>query len=87
MAENPIDADSRYTELRKLGEEERYLARGLQEVRAEIASLVHRLLPHHSRAEKIDEVVKASGYSRHLIDVLRYKDHPWHRHSSKRQDQ
>ncbi|MFJ2030671.1 hypothetical protein [Streptosporangium sp. NPDC087985] len=82
MAESTPPPDGRYAELRRLGEEERYIALELREIRAEIASLVQQLLPHHSRTEKIDEVVEASGYSRHLIDVLRYKDHPWHRPTS-----
>ncbi|MFG1824778.1 hypothetical protein ACGFIJ_20030 [Microbispora bryophytorum] len=79
MAEIGDPQDGRYPELRRLGEEERRMALELQEIRAQIASLVQQLLPHHARTEKIDEVVRASGYSRTLIDVLRYKDHPWHR--------
>lgn len=69
-------SDGRYAELRRLGEEERYLAVELQQTRAQIADLIQQLLPPHARAEKIDEVVHASGYSRTLIDILRYEDHP-----------
>jgi hypothetical protein len=79
MAEIKPPQDGRYAELQRLGEEERRMALELREIRAQIASLVQQLLPHHARTEKIDEVVQASGYSRHLIDVLRYKEHPWHR--------
>ncbi|MGS2646969.1 hypothetical protein [Streptosporangium sp. LJ11] len=82
MAESTPPSDSRYSELGRLIEEERYMALELREIRAEIAGLVQQLLPHHSRTDKIDEVVQASGYSRHLIDVLRYEDHPWHRPTS-----
>ena len=48
-----------------------------RDVRKEIAGLVQRLLPHHARIATIEEVVEASGYSRTLMDALRYKDHPW----------
>ncbi|WP_433372407.1 hypothetical protein [Streptosporangium sp. CA-115845] len=82
MAESTPPPDGRYSELGRLSEEERYMTRELQEIRAQIASLVQQFLPHHSHTGKIDEVVQASGYSRHLIDVLRYKDHPWHRPTS-----
>ncbi|MFI7438918.1 hypothetical protein [Nonomuraea indica] len=70
--------DGRYAELRRLGEEERYMAGELQQTRVQIARLIQQLLPPHARTEKIDEVVQASGYSRFLIDALRHKDHPWH---------
>ncbi|MFI6906962.1 hypothetical protein ACIBKY_37280 [Nonomuraea sp. NPDC050394] len=50
----------------------------LLRTRTQIAGLVQQFLPPHARTEKIDEVVRASGYSRTLIDALRYKDHPWH---------
>ncbi|MFE0146007.1 hypothetical protein ACFWY5_02620 [Nonomuraea sp. NPDC059007] len=73
-----IPSDGRYAELRALGEEERYMTVELQRTRAQIASLIQQLLPPQARAEKIDEVVQASGYSRTLIDALRHKDHLWH---------
>ncbi|WP_157249012.1 hypothetical protein [Nonomuraea typhae] len=74
-------SDGRYAELRRLGEEERYRTAELQQTRVQIASLIQQFLPPHARAEKIDEIVQASGYSRTLIDALRYKDHPWHQGS------
>ncbi|MFI9556170.1 hypothetical protein [Nonomuraea endophytica] len=79
-------SDGRYAELRRLGEAERHLAGELQQTRAQIAGLIQQLLPPHARAEKIDEVVQASGYSRTLIDALRYKDHPWHQGSKPKKE-
>jgi GNAT superfamily N-acetyltransferase len=69
--------DGRHAELRRLGEIERRMTLELRDVRKEIAGLVRQLLPHHARIATIEEVVEASGYSRTLIDALRYKDHPW----------
>lgn len=74
-------SDGRYAELRRLGEEERQMTVELLQTRTQIASLIQQFLPPHARTEKIDEVVQASGYSRTLIDALRYKDHSWHQDS------
>jgi hypothetical protein len=77
MEDSPPPADGRHAELRRLGEIERRMTLELRDVRKEIAGLVQQLLPHHARTAAIEEVVEVSGYSRTLIDALRYKDHPW----------
>ncbi|MFI6541320.1 hypothetical protein ACIBHY_53330 [Nonomuraea sp. NPDC050547] len=79
-------SDGRYAELRRLGEEERQMTVELQQTRTQVARLIQQFLPPHARTEKIDEVAQASGYSRTLMDALRYKDHPWHQGSGPKKE-
>jgi hypothetical protein len=64
-------ADWRYEELRQLGETERRMSVELAETRDAIARLVEQLLPQHARPAQIEGVVRASGYSRWMLERLR----------------
>jgi hypothetical protein len=63
--------DWRHEELGRLGELERRLAAELADTRDAIARLVGQMLPHHARPDRIESVVRASGYSRWMIERLR----------------
>jgi len=63
--------DWRYEELGRLGELERRMTAELADARDAIARLVGQMLPHHARPERIESVVRASGYSRWMIERLR----------------
>jgi hypothetical protein len=76
---SPENHDRRFDRLRELGEAERTMTAALSKAHAEIADLVAQLTPPHAPIHQIESVVKASGYSRTLIDALRAKNHPWHR--------
>ena len=43
----------------------------LADTRDAIARLVGQLLPHHARMDRIEGVVRASGYARWMIERLR----------------
>jgi hypothetical protein len=43
----------------------------LADTRDAIARLVAQVLPHHAPAAQIEPVVRASGYSRWMIDRMR----------------
>ncbi|MFF0720460.1 hypothetical protein [Micromonospora sp. NPDC003816] len=63
--------DWRYDELRRLGDAERRMTTELADTRDAIARLVTQLLPSHASASKIESVVRASGYSRWMVDRMR----------------
>jgi hypothetical protein len=63
--------DWRYDELRRLADAERRMTTELADTRDAIARLVTQLLPSHAPASKIEPVVRASGYSRWMIDRMR----------------
>jgi hypothetical protein len=71
----PTDSDQpidwRYDEIRSLGELERRLSIELADTRDAIVQLVGQLLPHHARPDHIERVVRASGYSRYMLERLR----------------
>ncbi|MFD0683920.1 hypothetical protein [Actinomadura fibrosa] len=71
MSDGKPAPDQRYQELQRLGEQERLTAKELHDLREAIARLVKELLPHHAPKNRINDVVKASGYSRPLIEALR----------------
>jgi hypothetical protein len=56
---------------------ERRLAAEMLEARDSIAHLVKHLLPHHATEARINEVVKASGYSRVLVEAIRGGRDAW----------
>lgn len=72
--------DWRYEELRRLGEKERRMVEELTDVRDAIAQRVKELLPQHSSTNRIHGVVRASGYSRTLIEALRGGKAVWSKH-------
>jgi hypothetical protein len=69
--------DFRLDELRRLGPVEREMELELGRVRREIARLVVELLPPHASQAKIAEVVKASGFSRTLVEGVRGGQGMW----------
>ena len=71
--------DSRWLTLAELGQRERELTQELWAVRSQIAHLVEDALPPHARSTQVEEAIKASGYSRPLIDALRRGAHEWNR--------
>jgi hypothetical protein len=64
-------ADWRLSELARLGASERQMSHDLMRAREAIAALVKELLPHHAPAKLIEDVVRASGYSRTLVEAIR----------------
>jgi hypothetical protein len=64
--------DWRYEELQRLGDLERRMTERA-DTRDAIARLVGQLLPHHARSDRIEGVVRASGYSQWMIAVLRHQ--------------
>jgi hypothetical protein len=78
MSKEPLTHDGRLIEVVRLGILERDLTQQAVAVRETIAELVASLLPPHAPEALIVEVVKASGYSRTLIDGLRSRNHSWH---------
>jgi hypothetical protein len=61
--------------LAELGQREREMTQALWAVRSQVAHLVEDALPLHVRSAQLEEAVKASGYSRTLIDELRSGRH------------
>jgi hypothetical protein len=43
----------------------------LADTRDAIVRLVGQVLPHHARPDRIESVVRASGYSRWMVERLR----------------
>jgi hypothetical protein len=78
MPKGSLADDGRLIEVARLSILERDLTRQAVAVRETIAELVASLLPPHAPEALIVEVVKASGYSRTLIDSLRSRNHSWH---------
>ena len=75
----PTSSDGRWLVLAELGQREREMTQALWAVRSQIAHLVEDALPPHVRSAQVEEAVRASGYSRTLIDALRRGQHEWNR--------
>jgi hypothetical protein len=69
--------DWQLSELARLGAAERELELDLLRLRREIAGLITELLPPHAPQSRIQEVVAASGFSRHLIEAVRGGSAMW----------
>ena len=75
----PTSSDGRWLVLAELGQREREMTQALWAVRSQIAHLVEDALPPHVRSAQVEEAVRASGYSRTLIEPLRRGQHEWNR--------
>jgi hypothetical protein len=69
--EDSPSADWRLEELRRLGEVERRLSLELADAREAVVQMIDKVLPQHARSAQIEQVVRASGYSRWMVERLR----------------
>jgi hypothetical protein len=69
--EDSPSADWRLEELRRLGEVERRLSLELADAREAVVQMIGKVLPQHARSAQIEQVVRASGYSRWMVERLR----------------